>query len=205
MREYQANSHKSKEMKAEGAAREKRVEKVVSGSVSTRDNKARKLTDMFISEDATNVKSYILMDIIVPVIKNTICDIIINTTNMIFGGGSGRGGEGRRAASKVSYRSYYEDRRDTRDYDGRGYRGSRFEYEDIEFESRYDAENVRRQMVDTIDRYGFVTVADMYDMAGLTAPYTSNDYGWVNIRSAEPVRVRNGKYILRLPKASPID
>ena len=69
---------------------------------------------------------------------------------------------------------------------------------------RVEAEEVRRQMLDVIARYGFVTVADMYDMAGLTPPYTANSYGWVNIRTAEPVRVRDG-YILRLPKASPID
>ena len=41
-------------------------------------------------------------------------------------------------------------------------------------------------------------------MADLTSPYTSNKYGWTNIRSAEAVRVRDG-YILKLPKAMPID
>ena len=59
-------------------------------------------------------------------------------------------------------------------------------------------------MVDLIDTYGFVTVADMYDMAGLQAPYTSNKYGWTNIRTAETVRGRDG-YMLKLPKAMPID
>ena len=72
---------------------------------------------------------------------------------------------------------------------------------DITFETRGDAEAVLEQMDDVIDRYGIVTVADMYDMADLTAPYTSNKYGWTSINSAEVVRVRDG-YILKLPKAT---
>ena len=59
-------------------------------------------------------------------------------------------------------------------------------------------------MQDVIDSYGVVTVADMYDMAQLTQPYTSNKYGWMNIRNAEVKRVSDG-YIIKLPKAMPID
>ena len=49
-----------------------------------------------------------------------------------------------------------------------------------------------------------VTVADMYDMADVPAPFTSSKYGWTNISRAETKRVRDG-YILELPKAMPID
>ena len=59
-------------------------------------------------------------------------------------------------------------------------------------------------MEEVIDHYGFVTVADMYEMANMSAPFTANKYGWTSIRTAEPVRVRDG-YILKLPKAMPID
>ena len=67
------------------------------------------------------------------------------------------------------------------------------------------SEMVREQMLDIIERYGFVTVADVYDMADLTAPYTSNKYGWTNIRNAETMRLRDGGFVLKLPKAMPID
>ena len=59
-------------------------------------------------------------------------------------------------------------------------------------------------MVEIIDNYGFVTVADMYDMVDLTAPYTAAKYGWTNIRTAEVIRGRDG-YMLKLPKAMPVD
>lgn len=203
MAEYRSNSHRSKEQQANETVSEKRVEKVVTGKAKTKKNDVRKFTDVFISEDASNVKSYIFMDVLVPAIKKAISDIVTDGIDMILYGGTG-GGRKSRSSSRVSYRSYYDDdrRRDSKDRDSRA--RNRFDYEDIVFESRGEAELVREQMVELIDRYGFVTVADMYDMADLTAPYTANKYGWTNIRSAEPVRTRDG-YILKLPKAMMID
>ncbi len=202
MREYQPNSHMSKESQTPEPKQEKKIEKVVSGKVKTRDNKGRKLADIFISEDASTVKSYILDDVLIPTAKKVISEIISNSVDIILFGG--RGSSGRRSESRVSYRSYYDDRRDDRRDSDRYNPRNRFDYEDIVFDSRGEAEAVRRSMLDAIDRYGLVTVSDMYDMAGLTAPYTGNGYGWTNIRNAEPVRIRDG-YVLRLPKAVPID
>ena len=206
MQEYQPNSHRAREeakIAAATATPEKKVQKVVSGA-KTRQNNTRKLTDIFISEDAANVKSYIFMDVLVPAIKKAISDIVTDGIDMILYGGNGgrRRDSGARSSNKVSYRSYYDSRDNRRDesYSNVG----RFDYDDIIFRSRGDAEHVRNQMMDTIDRYGFVTVADMYEMADLTSPYTSNKYGWTSIRTAEAVRVKDG-YILKLPKAMPID
>ncbi len=203
MREYQPNSHKSKEegTTTELDTREKKVQKVVNGKVKTKSNEGRKLASMFISEDATSVKSYIIMDVLVPTIKKTLFDIVTDSLDMILNGGTGS--RKHKSGSKISYRSYYDDKRDDRrsgDYRARG----RFDYDDLIFDSRGECEAVREQMVDLIDTYGFVTVADMYDMADLPAPYTSNKYGWTNIRTAETVRVKDG-YVLKLPKAMPID
>ena len=202
MADYQPNSHKSKELATKTQTEERRVQKVVSGKAKTKKNGARKLTDIFISEDAGNVKSYIFMDVLVPAIKKAISDIVTDGVAMILYGETG--GRKSKSSSRVSYRSYYDDRRDDRRDRDRFESRGRFDYDDIVFESRGEAELVREQMVELIERYGFVTVADMYDMADLTAPYTANKYGWTNIRNAEPVRVRDG-YILKLPKAMPID
>lgn len=202
MADYQPNSHKSKELATKTQTEERRVQKVVSGKAKTKKNGARKLTDIFISEDASNVKSYIFMDVLVPAIKKAISDIVTDGIAMILYGETG--GRKSKSSSRVSYRSYYDDRRDDRRDRDRFESRGRFDYDDIVFESRGEAELVREQMVELIERYGFVTVADMYDMADLTAPYTANKYGWTNIRNAEPVRVRDG-YILKLPKAMPID
>lgn len=202
MREYQPNSRKSKEEVATNTtSKEKRVQKVVSGKVKTKSNEGRKLASMFISEDATNVKSYVVMDVLVPAIKKAISDIVTDGIDMILYGGNH--GSKHKSGNKISYRNYYDDKRDDRRGDSYRSRG-RFDYDDLVFDSRGECEAVREQMVDVIETYGFVTVADMYDMADLPAPYTSSKYGWTNIRTAETVRVRDG-YVLKLPKAMPID
>lgn len=199
MEEYRSNSHRSKELPATDS-KEKRVKKVVTGKAKTKKNEARKFVDTFISEDAKNVKSYIFLDVLVPAIKKAVSDIVTDGISMILYGDTGS--HKSKSSNKVSYRNYYDDRKDGRRDNYRS--TSRFDYDDIVFETRGEGELVREQMVELIDRYGFVTVADMYDMSDLTAPYTANKYGWTNIRNAEVVRVRDG-YVLKLPKAMPID
>lgn len=207
MQEYKPNSHRAREEArieaATGGTTEKKVQKVVSGA-TTRKNTGRKLTDIFISEDASNVTSYIFMDILVPTIKNAISNIVTDGVDMLlFGNTRGRRDSGtRRSSEYVSYRSYSD--RDNRRSSDNYPSSSRFDYDDICFRTRGDAEHVREQMLDLIDRYGVVTVSDMYDLAGQTAPYTGNRYGWTSLRTAEACRVRDG-YILKLPKAMPID
>lgn len=201
---YSPNSHKYKEEQKTASTEEKRVTKVVKNPVKTKKNEVRKFADIFISEDISNVKNYIFMDVLVPAIKKAVYDIVTNGIDMFLYGGSGRN-KSSSNTQKVSYRNYYERK------DNGGYRGSEnvkprnsFDYDDIIFDNRGEAEAVKQQMQDVIGRYGVVTVADLYDMADLTAPYTSQKYGWMDVSGAEAVRVRDG-YMLKLPRAVPID
>jgi hypothetical protein len=203
---YTPNSHKYKEEQKNAAPEEKRVQKVVKGAVKTKTNEVRKFADIFISEDITSVKNYIFMDVLVPAIKKAIYDIVTNGIDMFLYGGTGKGKSSSPSGAKVSYRNFYEQKNSTS-----GYRGSEssknqsgFDYDDLEFENRGDAEAVIGQMQGAIGRYGFVTVADLYDMVDLPTPYTSQKYGWMDVSSAEVIRFR-GKYRLRLPRAVPID
>ena len=196
MDNYKPNSHKYKENQETS---EKRVEKVISGTAKTKKNEVRKFRDVFISEDISNVKSYVLMDVLVPAIKNAIVDIVTDGVNMIFGTGSGR-----KKTSGSNYVSYRDYSRESKRNDNRVSSG-RFAYDDILFPSRGEADAVLEQMDAIIEEYGYVTVADMYDMADLNAPYTGNRYGWTSVRRAEIVRVRGGDYIIKLPRAMPID
>lgn len=201
--EYKPNSHRFKETQQQQSQEDRKIEKVTKGVVKTKKkNDIRKFADIFISEDITNVKSYVLMDVLVPAIKKAISDIVTDGIDMILYGGTGRSKKS--GSSKISYTNYYDRRNGDRHTASEPRARSRFDYDDIIFESRAEAEAVREEMLNVIDRYGFVTVADMYDMAELSQPYTSNKYGWLNIRTAEVVRVRDG-YILKLPKALPID
>lgn len=191
MEEFKSNSHKSKELA------QKKVEKVVTGNVRTKKKSdIQKFASIFVPEDVNSVKDYILMDVIVPLIKKAISD----TVEVILYPGGKKGGSN---ASKISYREYYDrDRR--RDYSAPRVR-SGYDFDDIIFDTRGEAEQVLSSMDDLIDVYGTVSVADLYDLAGITGRnYTDNKYGWTDIRTARVVRVKEG-YTLELPRALPLN
>lgn len=200
MQDYKPNSHRFKE-EQKAAQSEKRVQKVVNGKTRTKQKSGlSKVAGVFISDDVHNVGDYLLHDIAIPTLKKA----ALSTLDMILNGGTPTyTANNRSSTSKVSYRQYYDDPRDS--HRASSNPRTRFDFNTIEFETRGEAEAVREAMFDTIETYGFVTVADMYDMAGLNQPFTSNKYGWTNIRNSEVVRQLGGGYIIKLPKAMPID
>ena len=163
---------------------------------------------MFFSEDAGSIGSHILGDVLIPATKKVLSDMVKDAIDMLLFGGRGGNSSSTRdsgGTSRVSYRKYY-DERDRFDERRDGYSRSRFDYGDIVFDSKGEAETVLDQMLDLVARYGMVTVLDMYELAGIgsKAPYTAQNYGWVSLRTAETVRIRDG-YIIKLPKAAPLD
>ena len=180
---------------------EKRAEKVVHGKVKAKKNEMRKLTNVFISEDASNVKNYIIMDVIVPAVKKALYDLVVGALDITLYGG--RGSEKRPSADKISYRDYNSISKS----DGRSYGGSRttsgYSYDDIVVETRGEAEAVLSRMDEIMEEYEIVRVADLYDLVGITGDYTDNKYGWTNIRNASIVRVRDG-YKINMPRTIPI-
>lgn len=198
MEEYKSNSHKARERKNEPVA-EKKVEKIISGSAKSKKKSGlQKITNVLVPEDVDDVKSYIFEDIVVPAVK----DIILDAVRAFLGvNGNSRGKSS--SASKVSYRKYYDDRE--RKDSGSGNRTrSGYEYDDIILDNRGEAEDVLSRMDELIATYGVVSVADFYDLVGITGNYTDNKYGWSDIRNASVVRVRDG-YMIKLPKALPLN
>lgn len=210
MSDYKSNSHRSKELAAERAKEsERRAKPVVTGQTKTKRNEGRKLMNTFISEEAANVKTYVFMDVLVPAIKKAISDIVTNGIDMILYGET-RGHRGS-SGSKVSYRSYYDDRNGRgsarSSYEsGRANGGNtRFDYDDVTFTSRRDAIAVREELYAISSEYGFARVLDLYDLANITADYTASNYGWFHLDNVDVIQLRNGEWTLKLPKAMPID
>lgn len=202
MENYESNSHKSKQMQLEPLEpiREKKVEKVVNGSVKSKKKTGfQKILSVFVPEDVENVKAYIFEDIVVPAVK----DVILDTVRTCLGIDKKTGKAS--AASRISYGSCYQSgSRDSR-LDRNSVRTrSGYDYDDIILSNRGEAEDVLSRMDELISEYGLVTVADFYDLVGITGNYTDNKYGWTDIRSASVVRVRDG-YMIKLPKVLPIN
>lgn len=202
MTEYKANSHRVKEEQKSKEVVKKDIQPVAKAKTKKK-SEVKKFADVFIAEDITSVKDYIVNDVLIPAAKKAISDIITNGIDMILYG-EAKGRDRRRdGGSRVSYTKYYERDRD-RDYDRSRTRRSVYDYDDIILDTRGEAEDVLNRMDDLIDAYGMVSVADLYDLVGVSGNYTDNKYGWTNLRNAEVRRTRDG-YLLKLPKALPFD
>ena len=72
----------------------------------------------------------------------------------------------------------------------------------IVFEHRNDALVARSNLEDIFDRYGVVSVGDLYDEAAIKCDYTCSRFGWKNyddIHNAKIVKVKGG-YMIDLPE-----
>lgn len=205
MENYKPNSHKSKEKNETGIER-KKLEKIVDGTAKLKKKSTtRKFADAFISEDVSNVKSYIFSDVLIPAAKKLVSDIVKDGIEMILYGGTGNR-DRRSSTFRGDYVSYdkYSRRGDERRYRDERSNRAGYSYDEIVLETKGDAEAVLDRLSELIDTYGQATVLDLYDIVGITGRYTDDKYGWMSIRNADSVRVRDG-YLLRLPKALPID
>jgi hypothetical protein len=201
---YQPNSHKFKqEQQEENTVEKKKTGKVISGTARVKKkNEIQKFADVFISEDAGNVKDYILMDLLIPGLKKLTVSIIKSAAEIIFGEtGLDRRSDSGGRAPYVSYNDYSR-RREDRRTESRARTGYRFE--DVILETRGEAERVLDILHEKLAEYGTVSVAELYEAVGLSSEYTDYNYGWTKLRDAEPSRVMGGGYTLNLPRPIPL-
>ena len=207
--DYKPNSKKYREEQEKNKTEDKKkVEKVINGTARVKKkSELRKFADNFVSEDVDNVKSYLVKDVIIPSAIDLIEDIVVGGIRTLLRGDAGRrDSRDRRSSGSPSYINYtrYSDRRDDRNSRNDNRTRSGYGYNDVIVDSRADAEAVIEQMDGIVDTYGMVSVADLYDLVGMSSNYTDNNYGWTNIRNAEPVRLRDGGWMIRMPRAIPI-
>lgn len=199
MEQYTPNSYKYKEEQRKKATEEKKIDKVVTGKVRTK--KKNKIKDVFIAEDAANVKSYVFLDVLVPAIKKAFSDIVKDGIDMILYGSTNRNRKSSASGNYISYNEYSN--KENRYVSSNSRASSVYNFDDLIYESRGEAEVVLDRMIDIIDTYDFVSVMDMYELSDMSAPYTANNYGWTNLSTADIRRVSGGGWMLLLPKAKP--
>lgn len=163
-------------------------------------SEASKFAKMFLSDDAGSTKEYVVEQVIVPKAKDLITSVLKSIVDSIFYGRGGGYSSNRSNASAVSYRDYYEKPANSTKY----YSKATPMFDDIIFETPQEASEVCARMEEIIDQFKFATYGNLYDLAGLTAPYTAENYGWSDFRNAKVIKISNG-YIIKLPAAMPID
>lgn len=199
LNDLKPNSDKYKERtKTES---EKNLGRIVTGNVSVKKkNDIQKFAETFVKEDLHTVKSYIWTEVLLPAFKAVISDSV---NMMLYGETSRNRKTNNKRVSQVSYSSYYDRPNDRRE-PNYVRSASRYVFDDLKFEDRGDADEVLSTLDDLLNRYPSVSVADLNELVGITGRYTDNKYGWTDISQAYIERTRDG-YILRMPKAIPLD
>lgn len=161
--------------------------------------------EVFFGDDARSVASYVAQDVLLPAAKDMISDAVTQTVERILFGDSS---PSRRSTSRSSNASYTPYHRASANYkksngpsDRRGDRRKRasHDFDDIEFDTRAEAEVVLDRLYDLVNDYDYATVSDLYDLVGIDAKFTDENYGWYDLRGSTIRRIRSG-YILDLPK-----
>jgi hypothetical protein len=198
MEEYKSNSHKSRGDQNNTTeltpVKKKEVKQVTTTAKTKKKSLGSKLAQTFLPEDVTDVKEYVIWDVVIPTAKN----VLLDTLNEVLGGG-------RRVRSSglviSGNRRDYRGISTNRSLNGR--RRSGFEYEDVIVDSSQEAHDVLDELDALMEQYQVVSLADLYSAAGISCDYTYNDYGWKDISDARVVRDPQG-WLLKFPRAVPI-
>lgn len=209
MDSFPANSQKAKV-----ASEPKKIERVTSAEARPRKRGlGRRFKEAFIGGDARTAGEYMLTDVVVPAIQDTLIDAFQGGFERLIKGESARprrgstsgypsvphidyGGQSRRptAAARPS-----QPRTLSRQARSRG------TFDELIIPSRQEAEEVIERMFDILSRYGVVSVADLYEMTGIQSNHTDMKWGWYDLRGARSSRQRSGGYLLDLPEPEPLD
>lgn len=204
------NSHKEREValpKKEEEPREP-VQKIVEGKVTTRKQPWwKRAARNMVAEDAQSVGDWILTDVIVPAAKNLILEIVIGSTERTLLGGSRnrRGVRGGLRGEITGLRSTRYDQmgpgeprrmlsRETR---------ARHDFDEVVLDSRSEAIAVVEDLIARVIRYGAASVADLYDLVGVTGSFADQRWGWTDLSTAD-VRQSRGGWLLDLPQPEPL-
>lgn len=163
---------------------------------------------IFGGETARSIGEYVIWEVLIPAAKATISDIVTNTVEMAVYGSESRDRKGKRLRRErgqtvVSYNSIY-DKQSSRSRTRESRSRNRHRFDDILIAERVDAEEILSTIIEYLDRYDLVTVADFYEACGLPSEYTDRNYGWENLDQAS-IRAIRGGWIVDLPDPYPIN
>lgn len=175
----------------------------------------QKVRDSFIAEEVHDVKSYVVFDIVIPAIKHTFRNLVMNTLDMsLFGkpmGGATKGDQ-RGGSTYIAYERAYGGSQ-SGGYGG-GYekkpRGNAVtvgirELDRVIFNDKSDAIDVLSYLFDNIEGYGIASVADFLSAANVEITPINHKWGWSDLRGASVEECPDGSgFYIRFPKPRPI-
>jgi hypothetical protein len=203
--EFPPNSKISKT----GKNLEKKVTQVVSsGAVRRKKSLRKQFSETFIAGDARTAIRYVAFDVLLPAAKDMVVESFTQGIEKLIFGDSRRRGSTHPMAGPTGYVSY-----NRYSMAGRNPGPSRaisrqararHNFDEIVLDDRVEAENVIDNLFELVSRYESATVADLYELVGLSSTHTDHKWGWTNLHGAGVTRIRGG-YLLDLPEPEPLE
>ena len=189
---------------------EKTIEKVVTNDVTIKKkNKLKKISETFFGGTPQDAVKSVLMDVLIPALKQTLYDMIsTGSQRLLFGNtvANGRPVIGRPiTGGRVNYAKQYTSSVNSNRTISRitAEPAQNHDFNQIMYPTRADAENVLSKMYDLINEYGQATVANLYQLSGVTTSAQDYDWGWSDVRRSRIIGVQNGMqeaYIIDFPQ-----
>lgn len=187
------------------------MEQVTSAEASRRKRGlGRKFKDAFIGGDARSTADYVVIDVIIPAVRDLLFDSLeAGIQRMIYGESRRRRPTpGPNPVGHVDYRGMSSGPMTTRTSSAprmvsRRSR-ARHDFEELIIPTRQEAEEVIDRMFDILSRYGSVSVAHLYELTGIQSQHTDMKWGWRELRGSKAVRLRQGGFLLDLPEPEPL-
>jgi hypothetical protein len=205
--EFPPNSEVSKRQAQEEETKD--IQPVTSGGIRRKKPLRRKFSEVFISGSAKTAVAYAVWEVLLPAAKDTVVEVITQGIERLFFGDSRRHRGVTTPQSGptgvVQYNRLYSTQhrmsgpQRTISRQAR----ARHDFDEIILESRTEAEEVIDRLYEVISRYESASVADLYQLVGLSSSHTDYKWGWTDIRGAGVSRSRDG-YVLDLPEPIPL-
>lgn len=187
---------------------EKALAPVVSGKATIKKkSEGRKFIESFFQGDANHIGQSVLENVVVPAIKDMIWNSLERAVKGLLYGdfSSSRSSERNSIPARQVDFTRYSDRRRRDDYRDRE-RDDIYDYGEIFLAERRDAEAVLDRVNELLDRYQWVSVAQLYELAGLRGRYTDHNYGWrERDRRDIYITTTRGGFLIKMPRPRPFE
>jgi hypothetical protein len=202
--EFPPNSERSKRTSTE----DKNIQPVASGATRRKRSLRKQFKETFVAGDARTAVRYTMFEVLLPAARDMIVEAMHQgMEKLIFG-------DSRRRSSMtpqtgptghVSYNRYSIGNRPggSQRAMSRVARG-RHDFDEIVLDQRAEAEEVIDRLFNLVSQYESATVADLYELVGLSSTHTDHKWGWTDLMGAGVSRIRGG-YLLDLPEPEPLD
>lgn len=185
----------------------KKTPPVLKSKSKVHDQKlSKKIRDAFIADEVHDVKQYVIFDVVIPAIKRTFRDLVMNTLDMsLFGKATGSSYRTDTAGGRtyVSYSNVSRDRDIQRD-PPRSRNSSSISVRDLDritFMEKEDAIEVLGYLMDLIRDYDVASVGDFLSASKLETNPMHQKWGWTDLRGACVMECADGDgWYIRLPK-----